>query len=169
MSAAAPDPFDPRRSFQGLILTLQRFWAAQGCVILQPYDMEMGAGTFHPATTLRSLGPKPWRAAYVQACRPSQGRALWRKPEPASALLPVSGHPQTVAARSPRSLSEVACRPLASIPPCMTSASSRTIGKARRWAPGGSVGNAGATGWKSRNSPISSRSRESNARRSRAN
>ncbi len=63
------------RSFQGLILTLQRFWAQQGCVILQPYDLEMGAGTFHPATTLRSLGPKPWRAAYVQPCRrPTDGR-----------------------------------------------------------------------------------------------
>lgn len=64
-----------KRSFQGLILTLQHYWAAQGCVILQPYDMEMGAGTFHPATTLRALGPKPWRAAYVQPCRrPTDGR-----------------------------------------------------------------------------------------------
>ncbi|WP_027833593.1 glycine--tRNA ligase subunit alpha [Maritalea myrionectae] len=70
-----PAHLDPKQSFQGLILTLQNFWAAQGCVILQPYDMEMGAGTFHPATTLRSLGPKPWRAAYVQPCRrPTDGR-----------------------------------------------------------------------------------------------
>ena len=62
-------------SFQDLILRLERFWADQGCVILQPYDMEMGAGTFHPATTLRSLGPKPWRAAYVQPSRrPKNGR-----------------------------------------------------------------------------------------------
>jgi glycyl-tRNA synthetase alpha chain len=62
-------------SFQDLILRLERFWADQGCVILQPYDIEMGAGTFHPATALRSLGPKPWRAAYVQPCRrPSDGR-----------------------------------------------------------------------------------------------
>ena len=62
-------------SFQSLILTLQSFWAEQGCVILQPYDMEVGAGTFHPATTLRSLGPKPWRAAYVQPSRrPKDGR-----------------------------------------------------------------------------------------------
>ena len=62
-------------SFQDLILKLERFWADQGCIILQPYDMEMGAGTFHPATTLRSLGPKPWRAAYVQPCRrPKDGR-----------------------------------------------------------------------------------------------
>ena len=65
----------PDRSFQGLILTLQRFWADQGCVILQPWDMEMGAGTFHPATTLRALGPKPWKAAYVQPSRrPKDGR-----------------------------------------------------------------------------------------------
>ena len=62
-------------SFQDLILRLERFWADQGCLILQPYDIEMGAGTFHPATALRSLGPKPWRAAYVQPCRrPSDGR-----------------------------------------------------------------------------------------------
>jgi glycyl-tRNA synthetase alpha chain len=66
---------DPTRSFQALILTLQSYWAAQGCVVLQPYDMEVGAGTFHPATTLRSLGPKPWKAAYVQPSRrPKDGR-----------------------------------------------------------------------------------------------
>ncbi|HXY58869.1 MAG TPA: glycine--tRNA ligase subunit alpha [Methylocystis sp.] len=65
----------PKTSFQGLILTLQNFWAAQGCVILQPYDMEMGAATFHPATTLRALGPKPWKAAFAQPCRrPKDGR-----------------------------------------------------------------------------------------------
>lgn len=65
----------PLRSFQGLILTLQRYWASYGCVILQPYDMEVGAGTFHPATTLRALGPRPWKAAYVQPSRrPSDGR-----------------------------------------------------------------------------------------------
>jgi glycyl-tRNA synthetase alpha chain len=62
-------------SFQDLILTLHRYWGAQGCVILQPYDMEMGAGTFHPATVLRALGPEPWKAAYVQPCRrPTDGR-----------------------------------------------------------------------------------------------
>lgn len=63
------------KSFQEIILTLHDFWARQGCVILQPYDVEMGAGTFHPATTLRALGPKPWKAAYVQPSRrPSDGR-----------------------------------------------------------------------------------------------
>ncbi len=61
--------------FQDTILNLQKFWSKQGCMILQPYDMEVGAGTFHPATTLRSLGPKPWKAAYVQPSRrPSDGR-----------------------------------------------------------------------------------------------
>ncbi len=65
----------PDKSFQDLILTLQTFWAEQGCVILQPYDMEVGAGTFHPATALRALGPKPWNAAYVQPSRrPTDGR-----------------------------------------------------------------------------------------------
>jgi glycyl-tRNA synthetase alpha chain len=69
------DNLDPARSFQGLILALQQYWAGWGCVILQPYDMEVGAGTFHPATTLRALGPKPWNAAYVQPSRrPKDGR-----------------------------------------------------------------------------------------------
>jgi len=72
---AAMRSLDPKKSFQGLVLTLQQFWAGEGCVILQPYDMEMGAGTFHPATTLRALGTKPWRAAYVQPSRrPKDGR-----------------------------------------------------------------------------------------------
>jgi len=65
----------PTRSFQGLILTLHRYWAEYGCAVLQPYDMEVGAGTFHPATTLRALGPKAWNAAYVQPSRrPTDGR-----------------------------------------------------------------------------------------------
>jgi glycyl-tRNA synthetase alpha chain len=63
------------RSFQEIILRLQAYWAEQGCAIMQPYDMEVGAGTFHPATTLRSLGTKPWAAAYVQPSRrPTDGR-----------------------------------------------------------------------------------------------
>jgi glycyl-tRNA synthetase alpha chain len=65
----------PSSSFQALILALQSFWADQGCVILQPYDVEVGAGTFHPATTLRALGPETWNAAYVQPSRrPTDGR-----------------------------------------------------------------------------------------------
>jgi len=63
------------KTFQDLIATLQAYWAARGCVILQPYDMEVGAGTFHTATFLRSLGPEPWSAAYVQPSRrPTDGR-----------------------------------------------------------------------------------------------
>ncbi len=62
-------------NFQEIILTLQQFWAAQGCVLLQPLDMEVGAGTFHPATFLRAIGPEPWSAAYVQPSRrPTDGR-----------------------------------------------------------------------------------------------
>ena len=62
-------------TFQGLILALQHYWAKQGCVIMQPLDMEVGAGTFHPATFLRSIGPEPWNAAYVQPSRrPTDGR-----------------------------------------------------------------------------------------------
>ena len=76
-----PQPSSPDKrwshplSFQEIILALQTYWAAQGCALLQPYDMEVGAGTFHPATTLRVLGNKPWRTAYVQPSRrPSDGR-----------------------------------------------------------------------------------------------
>ena len=63
------------QTFQGMILALQNYWSRQGCVLLQPLDMEVGAGTFHPATFLRSIGPEPWRAAYVQPSRrPTDGR-----------------------------------------------------------------------------------------------
>ncbi|GIK98030.1 MAG: glycine--tRNA ligase alpha subunit [Alphaproteobacteria bacterium] len=66
---------NPETCFQALILKLQAYWAAKGCVVLQPYDMEVGAGTFHPATTLRALGPERWSAAYVQPSRrPKDGR-----------------------------------------------------------------------------------------------
>lgn len=69
------DTAQPIQTFQGLILALQRYWAEQGCCILQPYDMEMGAGTFHTATFLRAIGPEAWHAAYVQPSRrPSDGR-----------------------------------------------------------------------------------------------
>ncbi|MEM9709479.1 MAG: glycine--tRNA ligase subunit alpha [Pseudomonadota bacterium] len=63
------------KCFQDILLALQTYWGAKGCAVLQPYDMEVGAGTFHPATTLRALGPNPWAAAYVQPCRrPTDGR-----------------------------------------------------------------------------------------------
>jgi len=73
MSTTAPDSNAP--CFQDMILALHEYWGARGCLILQPYDMRMGAGTFHPATTLRALGPEPWNAAYVQPSRrPTDGR-----------------------------------------------------------------------------------------------
>ena len=66
---------DDYTTFQGLIFALERFWAERGCVLMQPYDMEVGAGTFHPATFLRSIGPEPWSCAYVQPSRrPTDGR-----------------------------------------------------------------------------------------------
>ncbi len=76
MTSPVPDAAStPPRSFQEIILRLMTYWGAHGCAVLQPYDMEVGAGTFHPATTLRSLGPKPWAAAYVQPSRrPTDGR-----------------------------------------------------------------------------------------------
>ena len=73
--ALAAQPLHSPISFQRMILKLHDYWSDQGCVILQPYDMEMGAGTFHTATTLRALGPDPWNAAFVQPCRrPTDGR-----------------------------------------------------------------------------------------------
>ena len=71
MAHAQPPP----RTFQDLIFALQKYWSEQGCIVLQPYDMEMGAGTFHSATFLRAVGPEPWSAAYVQPSRrPTDGR-----------------------------------------------------------------------------------------------
>jgi glycyl-tRNA synthetase alpha chain len=73
--AASAMSLEKPKSFQEIILRLQGYWAKHGCAIMQPYDMEVGAGTFHPATTLRSLGSKPWAAAYVQPSRrPTDGR-----------------------------------------------------------------------------------------------
>lgn len=74
-NTSSPSRLRPTESFQDLILTLAEFWGGEGCVVLQPYDMEVGAGTFHPATVLRALGPRPWNACYVQPSRrPTDGR-----------------------------------------------------------------------------------------------
>lgn len=74
-TAAKSNVSDTPTTFQGLILALQQYWGRHGCALLQPYDMEVGAGTFHPATFLRAIGPEPWRAAYVQPSRrPTDGR-----------------------------------------------------------------------------------------------
>lgn len=73
--APSSAPQGAAQTFQGLILALQTYWSRQGCALLQPYDIEVGAGTFHPATFLRAIGPEPWRAAYVQPSRrPKDGR-----------------------------------------------------------------------------------------------
>ena len=82
----------------------------KGCALLQPYDMEVGAGTFHTATFLRAIGPEPWNAAYVQPSRRPEGRPLRREPEPAAALLPVPGGAQALARRHPGSLPRLAAR-----------------------------------------------------------
>ena len=75
MSNDLPAHMRPERSFQGLILALQRYWADYGCVILQPYDMEVGAGTFHPATTLRALGPQAVERGLCAALAPARRTA----------------------------------------------------------------------------------------------
>src|SRR3954465_2398362 len=163
---------NPETSFQALILKLQAYWARQGCVILQPYDMEVGAGTFHWATTLRALGPKPWRAAYVQPSRrPKDGRygenpnrlqhyyqfQVILKPSPADSQELYLG-----------SLKEIGIDPARhDIRFVEDDWESPTLGA---WGLGGGAsaagawgGRSGATGWKSRSSPISSRSAASNA------
>ncbi len=87
-------------TFQQIILRLQDYWDRQGCALLQPYDMEVGAGTSHTATFLRALGPEPWKAAYVQPSR-RPGRPLRPEPEPAAALLPVPGGAEAGSQRHP--------------------------------------------------------------------
>ena len=160
--AKTPKSDSPQTSFQDLILRLERFWADQGCVILQPYDMEVGAGTFHPATTLRSLGPKPWRAAYVQPSRrPKDGR-YGENPNRLQHYYQF----QVIMKPSPADIQDLYLQSLDAIgidPKSTTSASSRTTGRARRSAPGGLAGRCGATAWRWRSSLISSRSAASTA------
>ncbi len=120
---------DKPLSFQGLILKLHDYWSRQGCVILQPHDVEVGAGTLHPATVLRALGPKPWRAAYVQPSRrPADGR-YGENPKPAAALLPVPGDPEAEPGRPAGPLPGQPRRHRPGHPSATTSALSRTIGK----------------------------------------
>ena len=78
-------------TFQDVIARLAGYWADQGCLVTTPYHTEVGAGTFNPSTLLRSLGPDPWRVAYVEPTHPPHRRALRREPEPPAALLPVPG------------------------------------------------------------------------------
>jgi glycyl-tRNA synthetase alpha chain len=126
-------------------------------LILQPYDMEMGAGTFHPATTLRALGPNPWKAAYVQPSRrPKDGR-YGENPN----RLQHYYQYQVILKPSRRPagpLSRARWHAIGIDKATTTSALSRTTGKAQRSAPGGLAGKCGAMAWKFRSSPISSRS-----------
>lgn len=134
-------------TFQGLILALQQYWAEQGCVVLQPLDMEVGAGTFHPATFLRAIGPESWNAAYVQPSRrPTDGRygenpnrlqhyyqfQVVMKPSPPTCR-------RSTWARSNTS---------ASTRWCMTFASSKTTGNLPPWVPGAWAGKSGSTAWR---------------------
>ena len=95
-------------TFQETILTLQQYWNKQGCALLQPYDMEVGAGTSHTATFLRALGPEPWTRRLRAAVAPAKGRPLRREPEPPAALLPVPGGAEAGAGRHPRAVSRLA-------------------------------------------------------------
>ena len=157
----------PGTDFQSILLKLQGYWAAQGAVILQPYDMEVGAGTFHPATTLRSLGPDyHWRAAYVQPSRrPTDGRfgenpnrlqhyyqfqAIF-KPSPADSQGLYLGSLKAIGLDPDRH----------DIRFVEDDWESPTLGA---WA---LAGRYGATGWKCRNLPISSRWADWNAIRCR--
>lgn len=128
-------------------MNLQRYWAGTGCVILQPYDNEVGAGTNAPATTLRSLGPDTWRTAYVQGCRrPTDGR-YGENPNRTQFYYQF----QVLMKPSPDNIQDLyleACAPSASMSTPMTCASSKTTGKARRSALGVWVGKSGSTAWK---------------------
>ena len=150
-------------NFQEMIAALEGYWAEYGCVVMQPYHTEVGAGTFNPATFLRCLGPEPWRAAYVEpSIRPTDGRygenpfrfqhyfqyQVILKPAPDDVLDLYFGVARARSASTSRRT---------------TSASSRTTGRARRSAPGGSAGRSGSTGWRSRSSPTSSRSAASSS------
>jgi glycyl-tRNA synthetase alpha chain len=148
---------DKPLSFQDLILTLHAYWSRQGCVILQPYDVEVGAGTLHPMTVLRALGPKPWRIAYVQ---PSRRPADARYGENPNRLQHYYQY-QVMLKPNPVDMQALylgSLRRSASTLACTTCASSRTTGKIPPSAPGASAGRSGATGWRSASTPISSRS-----------
>lgn len=143
-------------SFQDIILRLQKFWADQGCALLQPYDMEVGAGTSHTATFLRSLGPEPWKAAYVQPSRrPKDGR-YGENPNRLQHYYQF----QVVLKPAPENILELYLGSLEALGfdlKKMTSVLSKMTGRTRHSGPGGWVGKCGSTGWKSRNSLISSR------------
>jgi glycyl-tRNA synthetase alpha chain len=152
-------------TFQQVILRLQEYWGRQGCALLQPYDMEVGAGTSHTATFLRALGPEPWRAAYVQPSRRPEGLAVRREPQSPAPAPPVPGRPEAVAFEHPRSVPGLARG--AGLRPDEERRSFRRgrLGEphARRVGLGWEVW---LNGWRSRSSPTSSRWAASTAIRS---
>ncbi len=147
----------PAKSFQDLILTLHQYWSAQGLRHSAALRHGSGRGHLSSGDDAARRRAEALGGGLRAALAPPQGWPLWRKSQSPAALLPVSGDHQAVAAGSCRSSIWARSTRSASIPNCMTSASSRTIGKARRSAPGGSAGKSGATAWKSRSSPTSSR------------
>jgi hypothetical protein len=135
-------------TFQEVILRLQNFWNQQGCVLLQPYDVEVGAGTFHTATFLRAVGPEPWNAAYVQPSRrPKDGR-YGENPNRLQHYYQYQVVHEALTGRTSRISTSSRCARSASIPQRTISASSKMTGKARRWVPGDSAGKCGWTAWK---------------------
>ena len=139
-------------TFQQIILTLQKFWSARGCILEQPYDVEKGAGTMNPATFLRTIGPEPWNVAYVEPSRrPDDGR-YGDNPN----RLYQHHQFQVIMKPSPDDIQEIYLESLRELG-IVISALSRITGSLPRSAPGGSAGKCGWTVWKSRSSLISSR------------
>jgi len=155
-------------SFQQIILKLHEYWGNQGCAILQPYDMEMGAGTFHTATTLRALGPDPWKAAFAQPCRrPTDGR-YGENPN----RLQHYYQYQVILKPSPPDIQQLYLDSLSVIgidPMLHDIRFVEDDWESPTLAPGVSAGKSGATAWRSPSSPISSRWAASTASRYPAN
>jgi len=131
--------------FQDVILTLQRYWAEQGCVVEQPSGVECGAGTFNPNTFLRVLGPEPWSVAYVEPSRrPTDGR-YGENPNRLQRYFQF----QVIMKPSPANVQELYLESLnASIPPSTISALWKTTGNRPPWVPGAWAGKCGSTAWK---------------------
>ena len=138
-------------------MRLNQFWAEHGCLIWQPYNVQVGAGTMNPATVLRVLGPEPWNVAYRRALRAPRRRPLRREPQPLAAVLPVPGHPQARPGQPAGTVPATAWRRWASTRRSTTCASWRTTGSRPRWAPGAWAGRSGSTARRSPSSPTSSR------------
>ena len=143
--------------FQDLILKLLHFWVKQGCVLQQPYDIEVGAGTMHPETFLRVLGPEPYRVAYVQPSRrPADGR-YGENPNRLYKHSPISSDPEALARRRSGSLSRESRRHRHRSSQSTTFALRKTTGNRRRWARGELVGKCCWMVWRSRSSRTFSR------------